>query len=320
MRVPGFPRAVSFFAALIVLASLCAGRAQAEDVVLDGIVALVNGKPITAYELEERMRPVYAQTQGRSLSTDEVAQIADLRRRLLDQLIDDQLLEDEAARYKLKFSDQEVNNQVKEFLTKRNLTEEDLKRQLALQNMTREEFVRNMRRDMIKHQLIGGAVTSKVVVTDSEVQQSYEENKAAYSKDRMVQLSILLVPANLNPAELKKRIDSGEMTFADAVGKYSQGPGLGNGGDIGYIAWKDLAPEWSAALGGLKPGQVSDPVRVQDFAGLLKVVSIKEGEELPLDAVREQIYQALHQKKFEKIFQEYMLGLRAKAMIEYRNL
>jgi len=321
MRVPGNFRAGYLVPALVLFASLLwQAPAQAEDIVLDGITAMVNGKAITKYEHDERMRPVYEQTRGRTLSTDEIAQITQMRRQILDQMIDDILLEEEAGRYKLKVTDAEVNNQIKDFVKKRQLTEEELARQLTLQNMTRKEFERNMRRDMIKHQLIGGVVTSKVVVTDTEVEQVYNQRKAEFSKDSMVQLALILVPAGMSAQELKTQIESGTISFADAANKYSQGPGGGSGGDIGYIAWKDLAPEWNAALAGLKPGQISVPVKVQDFDGLLEVVSLKEGEELPLDAVREQIYQSLHQSKFDKVFQEYMQKLRAKAVIEYRNL
>lgn len=294
--------------------------AQAEDLVLDGVLAQVNGKIITKFEHDERMLPVYEQTRGRTLSTEELTQIATLRRQILDQMVDDILIQQDAERYKLKVTDAEVEEQIKDFLRKRNLSDEQFKKQLALQRMTREDFVRNMRRDMVKHRIIGGVVSSKVVVTDTEVEQRYNERKAEFSKDSMVQLALILVPAGKSATDLKTQIESGQMSFADAANKFSQGPGVGNGGDIGYIAWKDLAPEWNAALAGLKPGQVSNPVRIQDLAGLLQVVSLKEGEELPLDAVREQIYQSLQEAKFEKVFQEYMQKLRQKAVIEYRKL
>jgi peptidyl-prolyl cis-trans isomerase SurA len=307
--------------ALVMLSALLwRSPALAEDLVVDGVIALVNGKIVTKFDHDIRMRPVYEQARGRQLTTEEISQIATLRRKILDQMIDELLIQEDAERYKLKVTDAEVEDQVKDFLAKRQLTEAEFKTQLALQRMSRQDFVRNMRRDMIKHRLIGGVITSKVVVTDTEVEQRYNERKAEFSKDSMVQLSLILVPASMSATDLKSQIESGQLSFADAANKYSQGPGVGHGGDIGFIAWKDLAPEWNNALAGLKPGQISQPVHVQDFSGLLQVVSLKEGEELPLDAVREQIYQSLHEVKFEAVFQEYMLKLREKAVIEYRNL
>ncbi len=307
--------------ALAVLTVLAAsGAAQAADVVLDGIVATVNGKIITRYELDERMRPVYEQIRGRTLSPQEMQQVESLRGKLLDQMIDDILIVQDADRYKLKVTDIEVADQVKAFREKRQLSEEDFKKQLALQHMNPADFARNMKRDLIKHRIINGVVSTKVVVTDTEVEQQYNERKAEFSKDSMVQLALILLPANMKAQELKAAIESGQMTFAAAADKYTQGPGGGSGGDIGYIAWKDLAPEWSEALRGLKPGQITTPVRIQEFEGLLQVINIKEGEELPLDAVREQIYQSLHDGKYEKVFKDYMTRLREKSVVEYRNL
>jgi Parvulin-like peptidyl-prolyl isomerase len=321
MRVSGLNRAGRFSLAFVLLAAFfCSAPALAEDVVLDGIVAQVNGKAITKFELDERMLPVYEQARGRNLTSEEMTQISNLRRQMLDQMIDDILIQEDAERYKLKITDAEVAEQTKQFMAKRKLSDEEFKHQLSLLRMTRADFERNMRRDMIKHQLIGGVVSSKVVVTDSEVEQRYNERKSEFSKDSMVQLALILVPANMSAADLKAQIEAGQISFAEAANKYSQGPGTGHGGDIGYIAWKDLAPEWNKALAGLKAGQISEPVHVQDYAGLLQVVSLKEGEELPLAAVREQIYQSLFDAKFEKVFQEYLQKLRDKAVIEYRNL
>lgn len=320
MRASRILRAGRIVLALMLLHAVSLPQAMAADQVLDGVIALVNGKAITKFELDERLLPIYEQTRGRVLSTEELSQVAAIKQQALQQLVDELLIQQDAERYKLKVTDQEVEAQVKTFLAQRNLSEDEFRRQLSLQRISREEFVRNMRRDMIKHRLIGGVVTSKVVVTDSEVEQRYKERLSEFSKDSMVQLAIILVPANMGAAELKARIESGELSFADAANKYSQGPGVGHGGEIGYIAWKDLAPEWNEALSGLKPGQVSAPVRVQDNAGLLQVMSLKEGEQLPLDAVREQIYQSMQEAKFNKVFQEYLQKLRDKAVIEYRNL
>ena len=310
-------RAAACAALVVVLASATPARA---DSVLDGIVVVVNGQIITRYEFDTRLAPLHEQMRGRTLSTAEMAQVEQVKKQVLDQMIDDILILHDADRYKIKVSDAEVDQQVKEFLTKRNLNEEQFKDNLAKQRMTREEFRRNMRRDIIKHRLIGGLVSAKVVVTDTEIENRYKERKAEYSKDSGVQLSILLLPAGMKAEELKADIEAGKTTFAEAANKFSKGPGLGQGGDIGVIAWKDLAPEWSDALQGLKPGQITKPLKVQDFEALLQVTGIKSGEETPLESVRDEIYQSLQEGKFEKAFQEYMEKLRQKAVIEYRTL
>lgn len=306
--------------ALVLLVALCAAAPALADSVLDGIIVLVNGQIITRYEYDLRLAPLYEHIRGRNLSPSELAQVEQVKKQALDQMIDDILVLQDAERYKIKVSETEVDQQVKEFMTKRNLTEEQFRENLAKQRMTRDEFRRNMRRDIIKHRLIGGLVQAKVVVTDTEIENRYKERKAEYSKDSGVQLSILLLPAGMSAEQMKADIEAGTIPFADAVKKYSKGPGVDQGGDIGVIAWKDLAPEWNEALVGLKPGQITKPLKVQEFEALLLVTGIKAGEETPLEAVRDEIYQSLQEGKFEKAFQEYMDKLRQKAVIEYRTL
>jgi len=294
--------------------------AAAAETVLDGIIAVANGQIITRYELDDRLAPIYEQIKGRTLSAQEAQQVAELRGKILNSMVDDILILQDAERYKLKVTDTEVEDQIVAFRKARNLTEEAFKENLVKQHMSKADFVRNMRRDIIKHRLIGGVVTSKVVVTDSEVEARYNERKAEFSKDSTVQLALILLPVGKSATELKADIEAGKMTFAQAADKFSTGPGVGSGGDIGSIAWKDLAPEWNAAVAGLKPGQIGGPLRIQDSDALLEVVSIQAGTVVPLEEVRDQIYQSLHEGKFEQVFQEYMEKLRSKAVIEYRNL
>lgn len=307
-------------AALALFFAVCAAVPARADSVLDGIIVMVNGQIITRYEYDLRLAPLYEHIQGRTLSAAETAQVEQVKKQVLDQMIDDILILGDADRYKIKIADAEVDQQIKEFMTKRNLTEEQFRENLAKQRMTREEFKRNMRRDIIKHRLIGGLVQAKVVVTDTEIENRYKERKAEYSKNSGVQLSILLLPAGMSAEQMKADIEAGKTTFADAANKFSKGPGVGQGGDIGVIAWKDLAPEWSEALMGLKPGQITKPLKVQEFEALLQVTGIQAGEETPLEAVRDEIYQSLQEGKFDKAFQEYMEKLRQKAVIEYRTL
>jgi len=294
--------------------------AVAADTVLDGIIVVVNGQIITRYELDDRLAPVYEQLKGHTLNAQEAREVAELRKKILDSMVEDILILQDAERYKLKVTDTEVEDQIVAFRKARNLSEEEFKQNLVKQHMSRADFIRNMRRDIIKHRLIGGVVNSKVVVTDSEVEARYNERKSEFSKDSNVQLALILLPAGKSATELKADIEAGKMTFAQAANTLSIGPGVGSGGDIGSIAWKDLAPEWNTAVAGLKPGQIGGPLRIQDSDALLQVVSIKEGTVVPLDEVRDQIYQSLHEGKFEQVFQEYMGKLRSKAVIEYRNL
>ena len=306
------------FLAAVLLAAAAPAWGQQKTVV-DRIVAVVNTDIITAYELEDRLKPVLDQLKGRKLSPQEERQVADLRRQTLNTMIDEMLIDYEVKRFKIEVSDPEVQAEITNMLEERKMTEEEFDKQLKLRRMTRKEFHEKMRRDILKHRVLGHFVGNKVVITDSEVEKEFKARQGNYVKGKFVHLRMMLVPPGELAAKLKKQIEAKEITFAEAADKHSIGPGAGQGGDIGTLAWKDMAPEWREALAGLAKGQISQPFRVQEYEAVLLLEDVQEGEAQNFAEVKDQIYQALHQAKFEKIFTEYLQQLRSKAVIEIKE-
>jgi peptidyl-prolyl cis-trans isomerase C len=79
-------------------------------------------------------------------------------------------------------------------------------------------------------------------------------------------------------AELKERISSGEITFADAAAKYSTCPSSARGGDLGQFKRGAMVPEFDEVcfsddvpLGGLE-----GPVKTQFGHHLIQVVERSE--------------------------------------------
>lgn len=299
---------------LIVLAAVPVRAAET----VDRIVAVVNGEIITLFELNQRIRPVLERFRGRELGPEEKAAILRLKEQALQQMVDDILIQQEAERYQLDVSDASVENEVRGFRLKNNLTEEEFAEQLKLEGSSREEFADRVRRDILKHKLLGFMVRRKVVVTKEEIQAQYEANLQDYVKDKRVGLGIIVLPAGMPALELKRRIETGEIDFPTAAATYSQGPGADQGGDIGVLPWTNLAPEWKQALNGLDQGEISDPIDIQGREALLTLLSQEGGDVQPLEAVSDQIRADLLRRKLEDRFNEYMEQLRAEALIDIR--
>lgn len=162
-------------------------------------------------------------------------------------------------------------------------------------------------------------VHSKVLVTDSEILEEYEAKRGDYLLDKMVELAIIMLPPEVAALEVKKRIEDEEMTFAEAAQKYSVGPGKEKGGVIGEVEWADLADDWKASIEGVKQGGVSSPIMVQGKESLLSPIKIAEDRLVPLEEVRDGIFERLMDTKREKIFDEYFNKLKDKALIVYMD-
>jgi peptidyl-prolyl cis-trans isomerase SurA len=316
-----------------------AATAQATELV-DKVVAVVNGKLITMFDVNARLADLLQRTQGVSMRPDD-PQAAELRRQVLESMINDILIEQEAARLKVSISETELDSQIDEIKKKNNLTQQQFVAELGKEGMTLKDFRERMRLDSVKKRLLGFMVHRKVLVTDDEIRDYYEKNKGALPTAKSIlgpkvsgNIGFIMVATKKQAEDLRAQINSGGMKFADAAKKYSIGPGRDQGGDLGDVQPKDLAPPLRDALKSVPAGQVSPPVMLDGKAVLL--VLRAGGASAPVsapapaapaptpaggpsyEAARDQIQEMLYKQKFDKLFQEYIDNLRSKAVIEIK--
>lgn len=293
--------------------------AQAKDMVVDRILVKINDSIITQYDLDQEMKPVYDKIKDRKLDAREQAKLQSLRKQMLDKLVNDELIQQEIQRFSVNVSEENLDKEIERVRNERDLTLEEFQQMVAQDGLSMEEFRSRLKKMLEKQELIGHMVNSKVVVTDSEIQAEYEARKDDYSMGKMVELAIILLPPDVSPVEVRERITNGELTFAEAVAKYSVGPGKDSGGSIGQLNWVDLADEWRTALQGVAEGGVSTPLTIQGHQALLSPIKINDDRMVPLEDVRDDLYRDLMQKKRETVFTDYFDKLKQSAVIVYMD-
>ena len=117
-------------------------------------------------------------------------------------------------------------------------------------------------------------------------------------------------------AEAAKGVDFG--TLVRRYSKY-QAP-TGPDGDIGFISLGSLVPQIRAGLDTLEVGQVSEALENQAGFNIFKVGDRKPERPYTLDEIKEQLPEAVGQIKFKERYDEWLKGLRAKAVVEIRGL
>ncbi len=294
--------------------------AVADEITVDGIVADVNGDVITMFDLNFKMAPIMKQFKGRELTAVEEEQLKKIRSQILDRMINEIIIDQEASRLKIEVSPQDVDNEIKSIKENSNLTDEEFEQRLALQKTTLAEFKEKLRKDIRQHRLLAYKVKSKVVVTDDEIRAAWNSTRTSdVPQTKNVHLKLILFPENVSAAKIREEILSGGITFEQAADKYTTGPGAGSGGDLGVLNWDDLAQTWHDALEGLKPGEISQPFDVQSFKALLKLDSyaaaVQEGS---FEDEKDEIYERLYRQKQDDVFAEYIKKLREKAVIDFK--
>lgn len=306
---------------------------------VDRVVAVVNGQLITLFDLNSRIEDLTQRSQGITMSPND-PQFPELQRQVLDSMISDILIEKEAERMKVTVSETEIDSQIDELKKKNNLTQQQLKDELAKEGLTLMQFRKRIREDNIKKRLLGYMVHRKVLVTDDEVRDYYEKNKGSLPAQKSVlgatvsgNIGFIMVPSMKQAEELQSKIAAGSISFADAAKRYSVGPGRDQGGILPDVQIKDLAPPLRQALAAVPPGQVTKPVSLDGKAVLLILRSGQETAAKPapapkpapaatadsgFEAAKDQIRELLYKEKFDKIFQEYIDKLRSKAVVEVK--
>lgn len=328
------PRLPKYIVLLCLLVAL-SGLAHAAELV-DRVVAVVNGKLITLFDLDARVADLMQRTQGLSFKPGD-PRAEEVRRQVLESMINDILIEQEAARLKISVSETELDSQISEIKKKNDLTQQQFLAELAKEGLTLQQFRKKLQEESMKKRLLGYMVHRKVLVTDDEVRDYYEKNKASLTTTRSIlgpkvsgNIGFIMVPTKKQAEELRQKISSGAITFADAARKFSVGPGRDQGGDLGDVQIKDLAPPLRDALKAAQPGQVSQPVMLDGKAVLLMLRTKASAAPAPakaapvaasgpsFESVQAQIQEMLYKQKFDKLFQEYMDNLHSKAVIEVK--
>jgi peptidyl-prolyl cis-trans isomerase SurA len=286
---------------------LLTGFGQAAQLV-DRIVAVVNGDIITFQDLQQQIRLAVGQTPDQATAEKIAPQV-------LDAMIDDIVLRQEAQRLNIEVSDAEVENEIRQFKARRRLSDEDFERSLRLQGITPEQFKERSREDIVKHKILGYMVRRKVVVTQEEIDAYLERNRAELTTERVVSLQMVVLADRDGASTLRNALSGGEIGIDEAVARYSVGPKADNGVMSG-VRWRELDDTWREGLRNLEVGELSEPLLIQDRWVIVKLLERRDGERQEMGAVDEEVREAIMRPKLEERFKEYMNGLRSKAIIE----
>jgi peptidyl-prolyl cis-trans isomerase C len=287
------------------------------------VAAKVNGVPITTTELN---RSFLANVQVPYASVQEDPRAQQVLRQILDNLIDRELLLQEAKTLKMSVPPQELDAELQK-IVQRFPSPEAFEKALTAQNFTLDSVKKDMEGQMLRQQLVKKEVLDKTTVSTNDPQSFYEKNKDKYAEQEQVRARHILikVPQEASPtddANLKKK--AGDVLkrarkggdFAALAKEFSEDGSRAEGGDLGFFAHGQMVAAFEEAAFALKPGQVSDLVRTQFGYHIIKVEERKPAKSLSYDEAKEQVKEDMGREQTLSRYQEYMASLRSKSSIE----
>lgn len=314
-----------------VLVFTATATASAASEVLDRIVAVVNEDIILLSELRERMAPYTQRIRQQGLDKDKEQEVLfDVRKEMINRLVDEKLTDQEIKRNDIQVDDEEIDRTIERIKAANTFTDEDLRRFLEKDQMTMEQYREKIREQVLRSRVVNYQVKSKIVITEEEIQAYYDSHPEAYGGALHYHLRNILmrVPDFATDDEkqtvrermqqIKSQIEAGE-SFTDLARTYSQGPTAADGGDIGEFAKETLSPKIQVAIDGLAPGQTTAVVDTDQGFQLFYVEAVKQTEGKPLESVREEIHQKLFAEVVDNKFVSWLEDLRSHSHIKIIN-
>src|SRR5580698_2173900 len=177
------------------------------DTVVEEIIARVNNSIITRADLRKAREQLYAEAHQQ---TDQIAAEQDAKEHekdLLRDLIDQQLLLNKGQELGIS-ADTELVKKLDDLRKQMHAESmEDLEKAAEAQGISFEDFKQNLKNNLITQRVIGQEVGGHITVSNTEIQQYYDQHKSEMERPEQVRLSEILISTQKSDAV---KTDKGE--------------------------------------------------------------------------------------------------------------
>lgn len=275
--------------ASVVIAQPVPAQKPRQILVVDRIVAVVNNDVITRAELDERIALAFRQLkqQGTPPPPRDV-----LARQLLERLILDQLQFQFGRETGVRVDDAELDRAISRIAEGNKMSVTDMRLELEKQGVPFPKFREDIRREIIIGRLREREVESKIVITESEIDNFISAQQSAEGRGEEFNLAHVLVrvPENASPEQIQSRRDRAEQAlkaiaagtdFRQVAASFSEAPDALQGGMMGWRDGERLPTLFLEALKPMKPGETSAVLRSPNGFHILRL-NERRGAQAPV--------------------------------------
>ena len=266
--------------------------------------AIVNGETITRGYIDEqygRVPVAYKQVITKEM--------------ILNQSINELLLLQEAKKQGISITKDELSKLIDDSIVQSGLSKEDFEKSLEEQNLTIDFVEDYYRKQLTINELLNKTVLSKIIVSNSEVMEYYENNKNEFVVPEQVRARHILVNSSEEAEEILEELNKG-ADFIELAKEKSTCPSASQGGDLGYFAKGQMVKEFEDAAFALDVGEISPVVKTQFGYHIIKLLDKKPETITKLEEAMQEIEVKLKQEKQNEEITDYLNGLRENADIK----
>ena len=263
--------------------ALAADIPPATPIVVDQIVAKVNGDIVSQDEMQRLIRERTQELKAQGASGIQLQRaIEDLEKNLLRDRIDQLLLVQKGKELNISV-DPEISKYMASLRRQSGITDEEKFRDYVRQQsgMSYEDFQAEAKNSALTREVVSSEVGRHIHISDKELEDYYNSHQKDFIRDEKVYLSEILISTQGKDAAQTAAAEKKANQLADDATKGQRFPDLArdnsdaatakDGGSLGGYKKDELNKEIIAAVWNLPKGAVTKPIKLPTGFEIFKV-------------------------------------------------
>lgn len=280
------------------------------------IVASVNESQITVSDFRNELG-IYHLDKTSTENKSNSVKYFEIKKEILNSMIRDKILVDEAQRTNISVSSDEVAKEIKTI-------QEDYPGDTFMQYLRERGINYDYWKSKVKNSILIKKLNNLITketpsLSESEIFEYYNKNNNAFTVPEQVHAYQIVVKTEEEAYKIYNELKSGKK-FEDLAKSYSITPEGKLGGDLGFFSRGSMPEAFDDVLFRLGQGKISKVISSEYGYHILKVADKKPSTLKPLQEVRDQIVETLIRMKKDETFSEWFKEKIAKAKIKRNNV
>jgi parvulin-like peptidyl-prolyl isomerase len=275
----------------------------------DKIVAIVNNDIITQKDLNDFLNFMRIQLSQEYSGAQLENKIQSIKLDLLDRLIEDRLILQEAKRDNLKIDENRVKLRISD-IKKGYASDIEFQNALAKQGLVEADIESKIREQLLMYYIIDIKVKSKIIVNPAEVTDFYQKNSEEFRQPQQRELDSLTFDDENLANDIVNQLRN-NVGLADLAKKYSL--------TINKLTVREggqLRKDIEAVLFKMRPQEIAGPIKIENSYYVFKLNSIIATRQENLSETQDKIYAFLFDKKMQEGLAKWLDELKKRSYIK----
>jgi peptidyl-prolyl cis-trans isomerase C len=290
-----------------------------------GPVATVNGVEISRSKMQAQVSHRINQLGMGSGGITQPGTYKNIQEEVLEQLIVQELLWQEAQRREFVVSGEDVEQQLQKMKSGFD-SEMAFHFKIKEGGFTEATYKEDIRQQRSAQRMLYEGIVPDIAISDEDVKKFYDENIDRMSSPEQVRARHILVVPKSDDDEgerlAREKLAAAQKALADGTSfalvaiENSEGSSATGGGDLGFFGRGQMVPAFEAAVFALQPGEISDVVETKFGYHIIKLEERREAQTVSVGQAADRITDYLRQQRIQGEVEILLTELREEGEVE----